>query len=314
MPVGHRRAAARRAPSAARTTAAEPGPRPYRAGARRRTAVRPRQSSALLHRRRRATARSGDVAVTAAHCLPAPVSGCASSPATARRGSGPAGELDRHRRLRGPGVAAPTRTSSHDYAFLTGRARRYVRGDPRRQPQTVDGAVGSVGRPAASGGRPRPVDAVRGYGTGPIDPQLTCATTRAHASRASPTVDCPGFRAGTSGAPWLARRAPPRAAGIVGLVGGLQQGGCTADMSYSPAFDATRGRCSAPGRRGWPGRHLADTRRRRMLSRLPRPAILGTESASCEGDVHAAAGDRRGRVHRGELRRSCGGGASGLGS
>lgn len=49
--------------------------------------------------------------------------------------------------------------------------------------------------------------------------------------------DCPGFTDGTSGGPWLAGPGPPAGAGrVAGVIGGYQQGGVSASVSYSPVF------------------------------------------------------------------------------
>jgi len=45
-----------------------------------------------------------------------------------------------------------------------------------------------------------------------------------------PRFDCGGFVGGTSGGPWLA------AGKVTGVIGGLNQGGCSADVSYSAPF------------------------------------------------------------------------------
>lgn len=48
---------------------------------------------------------------------------------------------------------------------------------------------------------------------------------------------CPGFTDGTSGGPWLAGLDPPMGAGwVTGVIGGYQQGGESASVSYSPVF------------------------------------------------------------------------------
>jgi hypothetical protein len=46
-----------------------------------------------------------------------------------------------------------------------------------------------------------------------------------------PSVKCAGMIAGTSGAPWRTDTA------VVGLIGGLNGGGCEENVSYSPPFD-----------------------------------------------------------------------------
>ena len=50
-----------------------------------------------------------------------------------------------------------------------------------------------------------------------------------------PAIDCTGLADGTSGGPWLTSGATV-APTVVGVVGGLQQGGCSADTSYSAPF------------------------------------------------------------------------------
>ncbi|MFN2559977.1 MAG: serine protease [Jatrophihabitans sp.] len=75
-------------------------------------------------------------------------------------------------------------------------------------PVTVDGYV------AGSGGRP-----------------ITC-TGPVYYTAGFPSFDCAGYAAGVSGGPWLTGNH------VVGVVGGLHQGGCTDSTSYSPAFGA----------------------------------------------------------------------------
>jgi hypothetical protein len=75
-------------------------------------------------------------------------------------------------------------------------------------PVTVDGYV------AGSGGRP-----------------ITC-TAPVYYTAGFPSFDCAGYAAGVSGGPWLS------GGHVVGVVGGLHQGGCTDSTSYSPAFGA----------------------------------------------------------------------------
>lgn len=45
-------------------------------------------------------------------------------------------------------------------------------------------------------------------------------------------IACPGYPGGTSGGPWISTRTGE----IVGVIGGHQEGGDTADVSYSPFF------------------------------------------------------------------------------
>jgi hypothetical protein len=73
---------------------------------------------------------------------------------------------------------------------------------------TVDGYV------AGSGGRP-----------------ITC-TAPVYYTSGYPSFDCSGYADGVSGGPWF------RGGRVVGVIGGLHQGGCTPDTSYSSAFGA----------------------------------------------------------------------------
>lgn len=61
--------------------------------------------------------------------------------------------------------------------------------------------------------------------------------------------NCIGFRDGTSGGPWLAGRGARRQ--VVGVVGGLHQGGCTAAQLYAaPLGDAAHRALYRAGHRG----------------------------------------------------------------
>jgi V8-like Glu-specific endopeptidase len=110
-----------------------------------------------------------------------------------------------------------------DVAFLT-VAPRTINGLSREIEQ-VTGAY-SLG-PTAVGGQQV---TVTGYpGGGPNDP-ITCVTT-VYLTNGFPSFDCHGFVGGTSGSPWL--RATRQGTEIVGVIGGLNQGGCHEYTSYS---------------------------------------------------------------------------------
>ncbi|MFF7331155.1 trypsin-like peptidase domain-containing protein [Streptomyces sp. NPDC008150] len=57
---------------------------------------------------------------------------------------------------------------------------------------------------------------------------VACTARAAVHSRTQQRIDCPGFTGGTSGSPWVT--ADGR---VVGVLGGYQRGGATADVSYS---------------------------------------------------------------------------------
>lgn len=87
---------------------------------------------------------------------------------------------------------------------------------------------------------------VRGYAAGSDATPIGChATTGQDAG--FPELPCDGVVAGFSGAPWTVGST------VVGLVGGLQGGGCAADVSYSPPFDASLRRLLARAEAGGPG-------------------------------------------------------------
>jgi hypothetical protein len=108
----------------------------------------------------------------------------------------------------------------HDYAFLE-IAPRDGRG--------IEDVVGanSLG-PAPVAGQSVTVD---GYVAGVDDEPIRCTST-VYYTDGYPSFDCDGFADGTSGGPWLA------GGSVVGVIGGLHQGGCTPTTSYSPAFGA----------------------------------------------------------------------------
>jgi hypothetical protein len=72
---------------------------------------------------------------------------------------------------------------------------------------------------------------VAGYvlGTGGVP---TVCTARAYYTSGYPSFNCGGFSNGTSGGRWLA------GGRLVGVIGGLQGGGCSASTSYSAPFGA----------------------------------------------------------------------------
>ncbi|RNI17778.1 trypsin-like serine peptidase [Flexivirga caeni] len=70
------------------------------------------------------------------------------------------------------------------------------------------------------------------YNNGSGEP-IAC-TTQVYWTGSSTSFDCHGYIGGSSGSPWLvATDANPR---VVGVIGGLNQGGCEESTSYSSAF------------------------------------------------------------------------------
>lgn len=98
-----------------------------------------------------------------------------------------------------------------------------------------DGAsVESVTGPGLTlGTAPAPGTAVTvsAYPLGEGGSPIGCVT-RTVVAKGFPSLKCAGLADGTSGAPWR------RDTTVVGLIGGLDGGGCDENVSYSPPFDA----------------------------------------------------------------------------
>ena len=113
---------------------------------------------------------------------------------------------------------------AHDWAFLA------------IAPLTVNGKVRNIqdlvgGYPLASAPPVGATVTVDGYVAGHNDEPITC-TTVTYRTVGFPSMDCDGFANGTSGGPWL------EGGQVVGVIGGLHQGGCTPSTSYSAPFGA----------------------------------------------------------------------------
>ncbi|HET9732252.1 MAG TPA: trypsin-like peptidase domain-containing protein [Acidimicrobiales bacterium] len=170
-------------------------------------------------------AASRDLILTAAHCVSGTGEGLYFAPGY-RDGTAPFGYWRVTAAYVDPAwlrSAAP----QADFAFL-----RVVPVAPsqRRPVQEVVGGA-ALGAAPPTGAR---VD-VTGYPAGFGGPVSCAATTYQRAGY--PAFRCAGFSDGTSGGPWLSRsgHGPARA---VGLIGGLEQGGCSPAVSYSPRLGA----------------------------------------------------------------------------
>jgi hypothetical protein len=91
----------------------------------------------------------------------------------------------------------------------------------------------AVGRAPTLAPAPDPgsVVSVTGYPLGAGGGPIGCRGNTDLADGRYPSVACSGFGDGTSGAPWITGST------VVGLIGGLDGGGCEVDVSYSPPFD-----------------------------------------------------------------------------
>jgi V8-like Glu-specific endopeptidase len=171
----------------------------------------------------------GDVLLTAAHCVSGTGAGMVFAPGY-RNGISP------YRRWTVTAVhLAPDWLKSQDphedFAFLT------------VAPQTINGRIREIEQVTgayALGGKPRSGEAITvlGYPVGTDNDAISCRTTVSFTG-AFPSFNCSGYVDGTSGGPWLAHTA--QGVRIVGVIGGMNQGGCVESTSYSsPLTQAAR--------------------------------------------------------------------------
>lgn len=169
---------------------------------------------------------SHDLVLTAAHCMLTPGSGFQFAPGYVR-GAMPFGLWTVTKVFVDPAWNA-SHDEQHDYAFL--RIAPHAINGRTRNIEDVTGA--NVLRTAPQA---RTTVTVAGYKLGSNDDQFSCiSTTYMHG--AYPAFDCDGFVNGTSGGPWMVGK--PGSATVVGVIGGLEQGGCTPATSYTSAFGA----------------------------------------------------------------------------
>jgi len=118
-----------------------------------------------------------------------------------------------------------------DVAFLTVAPQK-------RQGKTVN-VQDVVGADRLEPGRGFAVRAtVVGYPRGTRDRPIECSNV-VYDHLGYPAFDCDGYVDGTSGGPWLIDvDQATRRGDVYGVIGGLQQGGCSPNISYSSSFDA----------------------------------------------------------------------------
>lgn len=170
---------------------------------------------------------SRDVIVTAAHCVSGTGAGLLFVPGY-YKGQAPYGSWI----VRGAYVPAgwlSGQDPGDDVAFLTVR------------PSPQNAAAAAAVQDVVGADRIGPVTpdlpvTVAGYAAGRDDAPLVCAAT-VYMTSGSPSFDCGGFADGTSGSPWLAEFDVNSGSGVLtAIIGGLHEGGCTADTSYGVAL------------------------------------------------------------------------------
>jgi V8-like Glu-specific endopeptidase len=179
-------------------------------------------SGVVVHSTRR------DLVATAAHCMVGTGSGYTFAPGFTN-GASPYG------RWTARAVWADSHWKRHDSArydlALLAMKPQHRGGKLVQLEDVVPGARLASAAPAAG----TAIEAL-GYGAGVRGSAVDCRTTTT-LTGVSPTFACPGFVSGTSGGPWFADAATASPV-IVGLTGGLHQGGCVDDVSYATPLGA----------------------------------------------------------------------------
>jgi V8-like Glu-specific endopeptidase len=182
----------------------------------------------------------GDVIATAAHCVVDPAGG---------QSTGSFAFVPGYHDGRSPyGVWAPVKVlvdprwssggdPDYDVAFVV---LRQVRAAAGRSGHSLESLVGADAI-AFGSGEPGVVGAV-GYPASEDRPIACLNATRPYNPEQS-EFDCGGFEGGTSGGPLLRRIGPATGTGtLVGVIGGYEQGGDSAAVSYAAHLDsAVRG-------------------------------------------------------------------------
>lgn len=191
---------------------------------------------------------SRDLVITAAHCLAGSGAGVEFVPGY-RDGSTPYGVWTAAQAYVDRSWTAD-QDPRNDVAIL--KMRRQQRDGRWMGVQDVVGA-NQLGLPPSDGATLR----VPAYPSGLDDEPMSCQSSL-YRTEGYPSFDCPGYVNGTSGAPFLLPPTPTtpaeadgRSDVIVGVIGGLHQGGCSDATSYSavfgPAIYQLRQRATAGG-------------------------------------------------------------------
>lgn len=171
---------------------------------------------------------TGNVIVTAAHCVTGTGIGTVFAPGY-DAGATPYGSWI----VTGTYVATgwlANQDPQDDYAFLTvAPSTTNVATAPV---QSVVGGV-ALGLAPVSGA----TVTITGYATGSDDAPILC-TTQVTFTDGYPSFTCGSYPGGTSGGPWMETTAAGSVQ-LVGVIGGLNQGGCTNETSYSALFTPT---------------------------------------------------------------------------
>jgi hypothetical protein len=88
---------------------------------------------------------------------------------------------------------------------------------------------------------------VLGYPAGVGGSPIGCQAATSVTDTGFPSLACEGMVDGTSGAPWVSGTT------LIGVIGGLERGGCAPNISYSAPFDAQTAELLTRAQTGGPG-------------------------------------------------------------
>ena len=168
----------------------------------------------------------GDLVITAAHCVSGMAPGQIAFVPDYRNGVAPYGVWLTSEVL-SDGVWQASNDPDHDVAFLV--VHRTGSSGDRIQDLTGGEELG-IGWSARAW-----VDVI-GYPDG-TDRPISCQHESKPLGASEMEFDCGGYTDGTSGGPFLGRVNPSTGDGtVIGVIGGYEQGGDIASVSYSPGF------------------------------------------------------------------------------
>jgi len=167
---------------------------------------------------------AGDLVITAAHCLIGRTASQVAFVPGYAHGKRPYGEWIATKIIEDPQWLSSS-DPDDDFAFLV----VHQAGSNAAVETVTGGEKLGVGVPAGHSVK------VAGYPDA-LDNPITCQNAARDFSRTQFEFDCGGFTNGTSGSPLLAADPVTNVETVIGVIGGYQQGGLTASVSYAAKF------------------------------------------------------------------------------
>jgi hypothetical protein len=165
----------------------------------------------------------GNLIITAAHCVYGTGAGIEFAPGFAN-GTSPDGIWDVTAAYVDP-AWKKSNDPRHDVAILKVASQHH--NGTTRSIEQIAGAFTLGVAPT-----PGSTVTVTGYPAGSGGTAVSCSNSTTTTAD-YPTIACTGFVDGTSGGPWV------QGSTTVGVIGGLHEGGCTPEVSYSAPFDSS---------------------------------------------------------------------------